>query len=732
MMPLNGNSFLKSYLDSNLKLVKTMTIKSITSAESINDDLVRRYGQAGVDLNDPFSWKYYLNISGEYHNLDTPMVVTSLDTLEEITFDKENLKTHTATAQAYGFGSRYYYSLLNKYPSQEQLILGILYPADISVAVGAEDGSILSYPKDLVEDQEQTLIPDLENFIKRHMKRWNVKSFGLSDSLYDTSYHAVLYLSLLPKLMNLRLLRCQTHEAHSFHIREYLASHGRLDKYLPFMTLKQSLYLYRNIRYIERNTGRNEMLDELIGKILTDRQIPIAEYSIRQLSSFDENFYPEIRARRKPLNDQYNVTEMSYLDTKELYDKEDLLVSGNQRYHESFTVNEDRSLKNSRSSVIQTKDLESSMVDYNDAVPDSLEAVLLRQWMSLVSRGKYTAYSSFKDPKTSETRSLFVREALIYFVYVGLRSAGIDVKTVPSFLYSKARKERLPTVQELLSIVDSSLENMKEVAQDILGTQPIVTTCRSTHAFYEQSYAIYEQSKRHWYLLSNTHDMHYRGAIEAMILSLYEDKNVELQESGEDIETWLVRNNLPSYNYTTGQAQELLLNIFNSATGLTFDSTQLLKNIQKNMLALLSELTSYAVQIIREINDSKIRPLNWAAIRFGNMEFDASGQYYVDINNPIQKADVSTENDNVIDMQYSQVVSFENSLFQDISVLGKTTTVAQYSMERDILIPMPRKFVEMSYSDPTLQSAVSSRYFGEERYMALTDAQKQQLKSLYD
>lgn len=732
MMPLNGNSFLKSYLDLNLRLVKTMTIKSLTSADCINDDLLLKYGQNAVDLNDPYSWKYFLNISGEYHPLDTPMVVTSLDTLEEITFNKENLKSHTATAQAYEYGSRYYYSLLNKYPLQEQLILGILYPADIHQAVSSDDGSILSYPNELVEPQEQTLIPELEVFIKRHMGRWNVKSFSLSDTLYDTSYHAILYLSLLPKLMNLRLARCHTTEAHSFHIREYLASHGRLDKYLPYMTLKQSLYLYRNIRFIERNIGKNATLDELIQKILTDRQIPIAEYSIRQLSSFDTSFYPEIRARRKPLNDQYNVSEMSYLSTAVLYEKEDLLVSGNKRFHEKSAKEEDRLLKTSRSSVIKTKDLESNMVDYNDAVPDPLETVLLRHWMSSVSRGQYIAYSSFKDPKTSDIRSLYVKDSLIYFVYLGLRSAGIDVKTVPKFVNTRARRRALPTLQGMLDIVDGNLESLKETAVDLLSKQPAIGVCRSTRAFFEQGNLIYEESKRHWYLLSNTHDLEYRGAIEAMINLFYEDQIISLDVTDEDISSWLVRNNLPVYSYTTGQAQELMVNIFNSATGLLYDNTKLLKNIQKNMLSLLTDLTSYSIQIIREINDSKIRPLNWAAIRFGSMRLDFIGESFADINSRVERVDTETVSVSDPIGEYPTIVRWENSLKRDIDVTVKTGISIENDYVMNIDIPLPRKFIEMSYADNAKQLNVSSRYFGEEVYLALTVEQQQQLKSLYD
>ena len=84
------------------------------------------------------------------------MYVGSLDTLETILFSKENLELHPLTRESYQFGTRYYYNLLNKYPNQEFLIKGILYPCDINKAIEAEDGEILSYQSDLVEEQEET------------------------------------------------------------------------------------------------------------------------------------------------------------------------------------------------------------------------------------------------------------------------------------------------------------------------------------------------------------------------------------------------------------------------------------------------------------------------------------------------------------------------------------------------------------------------------------------------
>lgn len=709
-----------------------MVIKSSASAEVLNGYLKLKYGESSVDQYTPQSWKYYLNICGEYHPTDTLMTVTSLDTLEEIVFSKDNLAIHTATAEAYQYGTRYYYSLLNRYPDQEQLILGMLYPADMQQAVSAEEGTILSYPKELVEPQEQTLIVELQDFIKRFLIRWNVQAFGISDSLYNTAYHGVLYLTLLPKLLNLRLRRCHTEEVHSFHIREYLASNGGLEKYLPFMTLKQALFLYRNLRYLQGNVGKSNILETLIQKILTDRRIPIAEYSVRQLSEFDAQYYPKITARRKPINSQYNIGEKNYIDLVDLYDKERKLTYGTGQFYDDRPNGVDRKFQNSLSSVVQTKNLESNMVDYNDAVPDPLETVLLRQWAYMALDGRYEVIINFKDPKTSEIRALYARDALIYMTYVSLKSIGVDVDKIPPYINLKFRRHPKPTLNELLSVVDPSIEGIVSDATDLLNGQPQITNCYSTSMFFNLSYKIYEEAKRHWLIMSNAHDMNRRAAINAMVLKLYADDKKLMDMPNRLYSEWLTTNNLPVYDMTLAQADELVRNIFTEATGLTIDETKQLKNIQKAMLSLLGDLSSYSIQLIREINDSQIRPLNWAAIRGGNLKYSGESDIYVEVNNRVNNAKGTSQDDGSLDANLTGVRSVtEHLVSQEQDFHFKMSAIGNFHEERLFSVPFGSFTTSATYPgyDPAVSAGAG--YIGKENFLALTDEEKNQLVDIY-
>lgn len=732
MTPLNGSSFLQSYIEQNKTLARTLVIKSGTSANVLNDFLTLKYGSNAVNPDDPTSWKYYLNISGSYHSTDSPMMITSLDTLEIIQFTKDNLKIHTATAEAYAYGSRYYYSIINKYPTQEQLVLGVLYPVDINLAIAADEGSILGFPSSLVEPQEQTLIHELELFIKSYLTRWNVPAFGLSDTLYNASYHALMYLAVLPKLLNLRLKRCKTVEAHSFHIREYLDSHGALSQYIPYLTLKQAMFLYRNIRYLDRNAGKQSTFNTLVQNLLTERRIPISAYTVRHHNVLDNKLYPVITARRKPLNGQYNVAETSYVTMDELYAKESLLVYGNQRYLDAHKTDMNLSFMNSNSSVIQTKELESNMVDYNDAVPDTLTAVLTRQWAYMAAHGLYTAVINFLDPVTGEGRSLRAKDALIYMVYINCMSLNIQMETIPNYLNLKARKGTLPSIAELVSITDSYYA-LTDVATDIITNQPLISKCSSTTQFFNLSNALYEESKRHWYIVSNTHDLNRRGYIAAMVQYLYEDEFITLNDGTyATIFEWLRANNLPDYNFTYSQAQGYVQDIFIASTGMSIDNTKMLKYIQQYLIALMQEMCSYTVQTIREINNNNIIPLNWSANRVGNFQYSADQSLAVDTGLRIVDNYKSSDRQITVSTLGTDVTDIIESIsLTKVQITTVPTITTERAIEETHDVPLGNFYIGVTYSgyDPIVSNTVA--YIGKEFYNSLTDSQKQQLVSIY-
>ena len=89
--------------DSITQFARTIVLKNSDAANSINTALLEQ-GYV-VDSFDATSWKYYLNLAGRYHVSDRPMTIVSLDTLEVIDFNIENLQVHLGTKREYYYGS---------------------------------------------------------------------------------------------------------------------------------------------------------------------------------------------------------------------------------------------------------------------------------------------------------------------------------------------------------------------------------------------------------------------------------------------------------------------------------------------------------------------------------------------------------------------------------------------------------------------------------------------------
>ena len=725
------SKFLQSYIDDSKKLAKTIVIKSSVAAESINSDIKLKNSSFIIDDLDPSSWKYYLNISGSYHTLDEPMVITSLDTLEEITFSKESLAIHTATAKAYQFDSRYYYSLVNKYPNQVQLILGILYPCDINIAISSKDGTILSYPKYLVEEQESTLLIDLEDYIIRMLERWYIPAFNITDNLYTASFYAILYLNIFIKILNLRLARVKSSEAHSFHIREYLASHDYLDVYIPYMTLKQKLWLYRNLNYLFRNTGKVEQFKTLVQKLLTDRRIPLSEFTVRQLGDFDDNYFPNLRIRRKPVNPEVNTADKKYFELDDLYSIEDPLVYGNKDYLDTHNNKISEKLKLSLSNVLQTKDLESKMVDISDSVPFPLDEVLLYLWATMIDKGLYNAIVTFKDPKTSENISIEAKDAFIYMQYITLKSLGISTVNIPDFVNLRSVRSPKPLLAELLYFVDKSLINVVNAAVDIRNNFPDLTLTHSTSSFFNLGKNIFDECLRHWYIISHTEDLYERVYVENVALSMFETRLVTLVDQPTTVESFLTSRNLREYDYTYKEAEVLIQSIFNAATGLDIDNSKLLKNIQKAMIAIMKTLSSYTVQYITDINDSDIIPLNWSAVRLGNIVEDSGEYIYLPEGVFIVDTNSNCKDDLIIE-SIGNNDEIAKTIIQDLEDLSiNLIESSNETVVESINININKIDIDVTYDIMDTEVSNKTNFVGLEYFNDLSDEDKKELVSIY-
>lgn len=626
------------YINATIKLAKTIVIKSQDTVDALNqwvNEQAAIFNTAKVDTLVPTSWKYYLNISGNYHILDTMMTVVSLDTLETIDFTKANLAMHPATVNAYQFGSRLYQILVDQFPTQEMLIKGILYPADINIAIAAKDGAILTYPNHLVEVNEYSLITKLQRWIDGYKVRWYNQQYSISDNLYPAVSLGIMYVNLVPAILNIRLEACRTNEAHSFHIKQYLTSHGLTDDHIDDMNTSQALFFYRNIAYIERNSGKQFIFDWLIQNLITARNLPMAEYEMRHdLTNQPANIYPELVFYKKALNSQYDSSAQTKLTLKEMLTKENPLARDNASYEEDYLQSIKESMENSPSNRLLTKVLESSVLDDSNSSPFNIADILLNHWIFLSSSGNYRAFININNPKTGDTISLSVLDAFKLAWYAFCNSVSVNPAMIPDVMAIRVQRimtgsaSTVASIAEIMSVVDSKLVS-ETTAQQALSMQPEIGNILSTKAFYDLCKKIYDAAQMQRNLVASQQLSVTRAMTLNMVSRIYSDNVCKLAPANTLYTDWLLNNNIDIIGLTPVELSTLYTHIVQEATGASLVTVNTLKDLQTAMMSLLTQLSSYSVQFVSTINDSNEIKTDWTATRINDIKTQSGSFNYV-------------------------------------------------------------------------------------------------------
>lgn len=600
------NNLYDVFEESALQLAESIVIKSDETAEAQNTELTVLYGMSIVDTLQPKTWKYYLHVSGQYHPTDTMIQVTSLDTLETIDFTKENLKRHSATKNAYQYGTVLFKELITKYPSYRRLILGVLYPADIDVAIAAEKGTILSYPPALVEAYEHSLMIKLQNWIYDFIFRWDNTQFALSDNLYKTSFYGCLFSFLPLAILRFRLEACKTNEAHSFHIRQYLGSHSGLDEYWNYLTRQQALFLYRNIAYIEKNCGKQETFDWLVQNIMTVRGLPLAAYEMRHSTEhMPGNLKPEVVFEKVPINTAVNYDLITTYSATQVYDKEDPLARDNPVYRDGEFDQAISKLEYSQSNRLKTKLLESTVIDYSGSEHYTLADTLLHHWAWLSHKGKYSAYINFYSPFNDDLIIITTKDAFVFYTYAMLKLYGLSTDKLPLVLCRRVARMPKPTLQDVMSVV-SSRRVPSTWAQEVIDRMPTILSMISTESFYELCQELQRVAMQQYWMACQEQQNVAHAQKFALITRMWTHAWIQLGSGETTFDEWFAARNIPIGEYSDDHLKATADLIISKATGVDSANAITLEDIQKAMIRMMERLSSYSVQYTSTINSSAI------------------------------------------------------------------------------------------------------------------------------
>lgn len=613
------NNAYQIYVDNCISLAQSIVLKNTHSSEMVNQ-FVDTFRDPGSYLkHDQSTWKYYRNLCGEYFPGDTVMEVVSLDTLETIVFNKTNLDAHRATAKAYSFGTTYYKELVSKYPNQEQLIRGILYPARMQEAIDAQDGTILAYPSHLVESTEYGFIEKLQKWIYDFLGRWTNVQFRNSDNLYEATMLGILYIHMVPAIFNIRLSFCKTYAAHSYHVKQYLSGKSNLGPYLPYLNRDQMMFFYRNIDYIQAHAGKNSNFEILMHQLFTKRMLPLAHFKMHHSSeNMPAELKPIIEFRRIPLNSEANADGVDYYTLDQVLDLEDGIVRGNLKYRDEEEPKIITEMQRSLSSVVSTKLLESKVVDYKDSEIYTLTETLLNHWAYLSNRNLYQAYVQFTLPTTGEQLSLSAKDAFAFYAYAFTKGLGIDIHELPKVCCNHVQripKATLADMREVTSVVSD--EWLKAVHIDM----PDVNALISVASFYDHCARLFRASNGQYKFAAAEEGITARAQKHAAYLRLWSDEIIDLAEyPGQQYTDWFADRNIQVKDFTDANLAEIAVEIFNQALGMSLSEVITLEDIQNAMSRMLLQLSSYSIQIATTINDGPVMAAGMNTLRYEDFD----------------------------------------------------------------------------------------------------------------
>lgn len=602
------------YLKNNFSLARSLIIKSTMTAEAINNELSLN-GHTISD--DPSQWKYYLNLSGTLHESDEVMTIVSIDTLEPIEVNIENLDSHRATAVALRTGGDIYVELVNKYPRQQILINGMLNPIDSSTAISAADHTILGYDETLVESNETNLLSELQKWIRGFTNNWYTYDYTITDDLYPTAYLAVLYSHITNAILKIRLDNCKTYRAHSFHISSYLAGYYRVDEFIDALTLKQQLFLYRNIDYIAQTAHTKETFEVLVDNLLTDRGIPLYGYYLsHNPSNLLEDGVPKIEMRRDSIN--YGELVSSGDDEREV---KDILLDGMPTGIDNYVMLDsdvDRITKmavNAPADSYITKVLESDIRDFGDIQGVSLARLYINRWLalasntktadnaSLINQDQYRTQLSIVNPVTKSNIRLDVRTSWTLLLWLIAKSDGIDLVNIPSVTVKAALKEPLPSLAYLRKFIHGTFHTDNTINN--LTNFPSSGVIVSSIEFKQYVDDLYKALNNSCEFVRRQENSEVRMRLTLLMDSLFEPKEYKFHE-GTYVD-WFGDMAIDLSDLTEFDASTMASSIINKFTGSDGVESLSTYRIQTMLIDLVRRLSHHDLQYLSTLTDGSIQ-----------------------------------------------------------------------------------------------------------------------------
>lgn len=592
------------YIPELNSLVRSIVIKSSHQSDMINKRIFDEYGVRSID-KDYRTWRYYLNLNGEYHHTNEKMEILVIETNTYEPLTKELIARYKRTRIDLGKFSTTYKKLLKQYPDNDLLIKGILNPIDMEVSYKAKNGSILSYSKVYADDNDSSVIQEVSAYTERIYHRWFNHRYMETDAYSVSVFLAYLYSNLHTKIELARLGNIHTHKAHEFHLNSFFSSTLGIDT--KYMNKKSRLWLYQNLRAIKSNNGQNEAFNQIIDNVMTPNNIGVGKVVLKQSKPsyfedvtdstqkyFDYNSTDNILA--ESLNEHYDLAGISLgeivsMEVGNGYIHNTVYNSINEltdRVRESVNANSDLS--------VDTKVIHISGKEARDNMPFPRINMILDNLFYIYSKATYDYDIVYTDPNTSTTYTLTMSKAIRLLLYYLLKMCSRDDDTAT--IYSRS----------IFKNNDVNITGiMADSGKDDKHIQVIETARPMMNAVYNSSEELVEyiDEAMNFFILE--------WEVKSSLINQVAIANLDLLNRFKNTDTFTVSTNnvkdeielveIDSYNYLNAIAS-LLLSISNDK--IVLDVGDSMKDYITTYVDLLKKTTSYNLQILSTIEDAEV------------------------------------------------------------------------------------------------------------------------------
>jgi len=583
------------------QLARTMVVKLEAIAQRDNDTLEAAGYEVGLDKT---TWRYYMNLAGDYHATDSEMSVISLDTGKLIVFNKENLTTHLLTRRGYLKGGDLYKRLVAQYPSQSVLINGILFPIAYDVSINAKNYKILRYNQDYVLWNEEQLIPAVQQYINAEAPAMFESEYHVTEDLMLHQMVVELSAGILKCLHLTRFQAIKTRYAHDFYIWSHIDSYGNFSIYKSSLTNTQTMWLHKNIEWLSRNAGQSYTLERMIVNLLTPRNIPIMEYDlVLNTESQIKDLYPtpSWRRTRKNLNDN-NQYEPEFFSTEQLITKEASLATDNRLMFSIYENDADYKATHSLHTDIPTKVLESQVADFTNRHNDSSMTVAFNEWIYLASQGIYNISVSVSNPKDGRVLRMNANDAFVLWRYLTQAAQGNNLLVIEAPYYQNVMRLSPPSIKGLQDIGGGVKYVTDKIAETIREQFVTVTSVTSAEELMSYALDVYNAMWQHKKLYSQYGDVTQRSCVKTATTLMYQTGLAKITDE-TSYDTFLGRYALDFAEYTSSEMIDFAWTIFKTATGWDLASNPTMRSIQSDLIDLMMTLSSYTIHTVKTIDD---------------------------------------------------------------------------------------------------------------------------------